>query len=145
MILSRKKIRVILSSVFIGSMLSLSLVPAVNAVGTEQQNAVCQGSELKLGNVSGGECAAVKQDASGKTTESRLNDLIAQIINIFSVIVGIVAVIMIIYGGFRYVTSGGEAGNLTTSKNIILYAIVGLIIVALAQFVVKFILSKVVS
>jgi hypothetical protein len=49
---------------------------------------------------------------------------------------------MIIYGGFRYITSGGESGSISSAKNTILYAIIGLIIVALAQFIVKFILAK---
>jgi uncharacterized membrane protein len=73
---------------------------------------------------------------------SKLNTLIKNIINIFSILVGIVAVIMIIVGGFRYITSGGDSGNVTTAKNTILYAIVGLVIVALAQFIVRFVLEK---
>jgi hypothetical protein len=56
--------------------------------------------------------------------------------------VGIIAVIMIVYGGFRYITSGGDATKVTSARNTILYAIIGLIIVALAQFIVKFVLKK---
>lgn len=82
----------------------------------------------------GGGCAPVQQDTN-------VNDMIATIINVFSVIVGVVAVIMIIYGGFRYITSGGDSGNVGTAKNTILYAVVGLIIVALAQVIVQFVLN----
>jgi hypothetical protein len=49
---------------------------------------------------------------------------------------------MIIWGGLKYITSGGDSGNVTGAKNTILYAIIGLIIVALAQFIVRFVLSK---
>lgn len=73
---------------------------------------------------------------------NKLNDLITDIINVFSVIVGIVAVVMLIFGGFRYVTSGGDSGKITSAKNTIVYAIVGLVIVALSQAVVQFVLSK---
>lgn len=76
----------------------------------------------------------------GKKT---INQTIENIINIFSLIVGIVAVIMIIYGGFRYVTSGGDAGNISSAKNTILYAIVGLVIVAISQAIVQFVLAEV--
>jgi hypothetical protein len=62
-----------------------------------------------------------------------------------SAIVGIVAVIMIIVGGLRYITSGGNDTSVTGAKNTILYAIIGLIIVALAQVLVRFTLSKVAS
>lgn len=62
-------------------------------------------------------------------------------VNILSLIVGIAAVIMIIYGGLRYITSGGDSGSVGNAKNTIIYAIVGLIIVALAQLIVHFVLN----
>lgn len=71
-----------------------------------------------------------------------IKSLAANIVNIFSIIVGIVAVIMIIYGGFRYITSGGDSGSVGNAKNTLIYAIVGLIIVALAQLIVHFVLSS---
>lgn len=101
---------------------------------------LCSGAnDLKISsdNKDIGECAGGDEDPTDK-----VNELISQIINVFSVVVGIVAVIMIIYGGFKYITSGGDSGNVTAAKNTILYAIIGLIIVALAQFIVRFILSK---
>lgn len=71
-----------------------------------------------------------------------LQSIAAKIVNFLSVIVGIVAVIMIIVGGFRYITSGGDSGNVSSAKNTLIYAIVGLIIVALAQFIVRFVLEN---
>ena len=111
----------------------------VAAQGADPQNAICEGAAtLQINsNPTGDKCAA---EAEG--TESRVNSLITQIINIFSVIVGIIAVIMIIIGGLKYITSGGDSGNVTGAKNTILYALIGLIIVALAQFIVRLILSK---
>jgi cytochrome bd-type quinol oxidase subunit 2 len=94
---------------------------------------LCSGANLKFND--GTDCTT-QGDASN------LNTLIAKIVNIFSVIVGVAAVIMIIYGGFKYITSGGDSGNVSGAKNTILYAIIGLVIVALAQFVVKFVLTQ---
>ncbi|MEI6237336.1 MAG: pilin [Candidatus Saccharibacteria bacterium] len=71
--------------------------------------------------------------------------LVKTIISIFSWIVGVVCVIMVIYGGFRYVTSGGDSNNIAMAKNTILYALIGLVIVALAQVIVKFVLNKATS
>jgi hypothetical protein len=73
----------------------------------------------------------------------KVNDTITLVINIFSIVVGIVAVIMIVLGGLKYITSGGDSNNITSAKNTILYAIVGLVVVALAQFIVRFVLGKV--
>ena len=84
-------------------------------------------------------------NAAATGTNVRLNNLIKNTINLLSLLVGIIAVIMMIYGGFRYITSGGDSGNVTSAKNTILYAIVGLIIVALAQFIVRFVLGKAVG
>lgn len=75
--------------------------------------------------------------------QNDLNALATKVVNILSVIVGIIAVIMIIFGGFRYITSGGDSSNVSSAKNTLIYAIVGLVIVALAQFIVHFVLASV--
>ncbi len=80
--------------------------------------------------------------ATAANTNTRFNTIVRTIVNLFSLIVGIIAVIMIVYGGFKYITSGGDSGNVTGAKNTILYAIIGLVIVALAQFIVRFVLGK---
>ena len=77
------------------------------------------------------------------TASTSVDSLVASIIDIFSWVVGVVSVIMVIYGGFRYVTSGGDAGKVTSAKNTIVYALVGLVIVALAQVIVLFVLGNV--
>ena len=50
---------------------------------------------------------------------------------------------LIIYGGFKYISSGGDSGKVTEAKNTIIYAVIGLVVVALAQFIVQFVLNKV--
>jgi hypothetical protein len=75
--------------------------------------------------------------------ETKVGEIIATIINILSIVVGVVAVIMIIIGGLKYITSSGDSANITSAKNTILYAIIGLVVVALAQIIVRFVLDKV--
>lgn len=81
--------------------------------------------------------------SGGAAASQQVNTIITTVINILSWIVGIAAVIMIIIGGFRYITSGGDSGNVNGAKNTILYAIVGLVVVALAQIIVQFVLNRV--
>ncbi len=57
-------------------------------------------------------------------------------------VIGIVAVVMIMVGGFKYVTAGGDSSNITSAKHTIIYALIGLVIVAMAQFLVQFVLDK---
>ncbi len=95
-------------------------------------------------------CSGSNFDLTGGTTDCNtdnqtVSDKIKKILNIFSALVGIVAVIMIIYAGFRYVTSAGSEGGVKTAKNAIIYAIIGLVVVALAQVIVHFVISNTTS
>ena len=57
-------------------------------------------------------------------------------------IVGVIAVIMLIIGGIKYVVSGGDAKKVTDAKNTVLYAIIGLIIAFLAFAIVNFVITS---
>ncbi|HEX8182912.1 MAG TPA: pilin [Candidatus Saccharimonadales bacterium] len=105
-------------------------VPAVDV-----QSGLNCGADFNLNATTG---CADPTTASG----NGLTNLVRRIVNIFSVIVGVIAVIMIIIGGLKYITSGGESSNVSGAKNTIIYAIVGLIVVALAQFIVRFVLTN---
>lgn len=133
------------------AMLLLIAVPAVApatvlAADPTGSNATIQGSlceGAKNLSVSGADkdtTATCTNDATGG--ETKVNALIKKVINIFSVIVGVVAVIMIIIGGFRYITSAGGGDKVKNAKNTILYALIGLVIVALAQVVVRYVLTQ---
>jgi predicted membrane channel-forming protein YqfA (hemolysin III family) len=105
---------------------------------TDINNCLKKGSTIDLSGINQTTCPATNVDNNTNVT-----DLIKKIINILSVIIGAIAVIMIIIGGFRYVTSGGKQESVTAAKNTILYALVGLVIVALAQVIVHFVLNNV--
>lgn len=76
------------------------------------------------------------------SSTSDVNNAVALALNLFSAVVGIIAVVMIIIGGIKYITSGGDSGNVTSAKNTILYAIIGLVVVALSQVIVRFVLAR---
>lgn len=124
----------IFSSILIGLIAGI-LVMQPQAVlakgGSAAQNDVCNGIGAASGN---GGC----KTTSGPT----LSGIVAAVINILSILVGVISVIMIILGGFRYVTSDGDSGKISNAKNTIIYALVGLIITAFAQFIVFFVLNK---
>lgn len=103
-----------------------------------------QENDVKPGLCAGAELTTNPTDCATSAAASNegINTLITNVINIFSLVVGIVAVIMIIVGGLKYITSGGDSGNVTGAKNTILYAVVGLIVVALAQVIVRFVLNQ---
>jgi hypothetical protein len=86
-------------------------------------------------NAAGGDKACDSSDCSIGTT-------VKNITNVLLFIVGAVAVIMIILGGIRYVTSNGDASQVTAAKNTILYSVIGLVVALLAYAIVNFIITQ---
>ncbi len=64
-----------------------------------------------------------------------VNGLIQWVIGI----AGIVAVIFLVLGGITYITSSGDLPKLQKAKNTILYALIGLAIVGLAEIITAFV------
>lgn len=115
-------------------------IASAAAAGTPNiTDSLCSG----VGNLNVDGTGTCSENTNDGTT--KINNIITTIINVFSIVVGVVSVIMIILGGFRYITSGGESSNVTGAKNTIVYALIGLVVVALAQFIVKYVLAKVTS
>jgi hypothetical protein len=69
--------------------------------------------------------------------------LIIKIANVVAIVAGIAAVIMIIYGGLKYVTSNGDSNSISSAKHTIIYALVGLVVIALAKIIITFVISRV--
>ena len=81
-------------------------------------------------------------DAGGTTNTTSANTLIKNIVNTMLFLVGVLSVIMIIYGGIQYVISVGDSGKVAKAKNTIIYAIVGLIVAILSYAIVNFVISQ---
>ena len=73
------------------------------------------------------------------------NGVFSRITNTVLLIVGLISVIMLVYGGLRYILSGGDSKKVTDAKNTVLYAIIGLIISLLAYAIVNFVLNSVIG
>jgi len=111
-----------------------------NAQNVSIGQSLCAGANLDYNAINNpGACGAAQIESSGM----QLNSLVTSVISLLSWAIGVVAVFMIIVGGFKYITSGGDTAGVTAAKNTILYAIIGLVIVALAQVIVKFILGRI--
>jgi cytochrome bd-type quinol oxidase subunit 2 len=143
-----RKLRKLLIIPFVmGALLTPALVPAIASAGgsintTNGNNNIENGLANNL-------CSGSNFDLNGDTNNgctsgtSGINTLLGNIINIFSLIVGAIAVIMIIVGGLRYVISSGNDQAVSGAKNTIIFALVGLVIVALAQFLVHFVIGNI--
>ena len=79
-------------------------------------------------------CKSKKADDIGSMTQI--------IINLLLFIIGIVAVIMIIIGGIKYITSNGNSQQVTSAKDTVLYSVIGLVVALMAYAIVNFVLAQ---
>ena len=70
------------------------------------------------------------------------NSVLYRVIQLVTTLTGVLSVVMIIVGGFRYVVSGGDSSATKGAKDTILYAVVGLVIAIFAQTIITFVLSR---
>lgn len=114
---------------FVGAM---AYAPTANAgLFDSARNEACGGAQLKG---SSADCA--------NADTGKLDNTVSSLINILSIIVGLIAVIMIIINGLKLITSNGDSNRVSSARQGIIYAVVGLIFVALAQVIVKFVINN---
>jgi hypothetical protein len=128
-----------LSIVALLTLLAPAALPAAMAGASSTCTGVASGIQTGANDTSTG--GSVNCGSTGVDTTT-VGSIAKTIVTFFSIIVGAASIIMIIYGGFRYITSGGDSGRVGNAKNTLIYAIVGLVIVALAQLIVHFVLAQ---
>lgn len=67
--------------------------------------------------------------------------LVGNILNLFYFITGAVAVVVIVVAGLMYSGSRGDAAAVTKAKNLLTYAIVGLIVISVAFVITNFVIG----
>ncbi len=145
----RKKLKVLALSVvmafsFVAAPVGVGVMSAGAAPSSTESTKTCirAGSNLDFRGISSTGCAGNQNLDDGPGGSGGVGETIKKVINFMSVLVAAIAVIMVIWGGFKYVTSGGDSNNVSSAKSTIIYALVGLVIVALAQFIVQFVLKN---
>ena len=93
----------------------------------------CAGAQLTTS--SGPNCSS--------QSEKTISNRIETVLNLLTVVAGIISVVMIIISGVRFVTAAGDTNQITSARNTLIYALAGLVIIALAQIIVKLVLSKI--
>ena len=118
---------------------SLLIIPLMAlGVSTVFHSDVAGASDMTL---SGGVSNSQGEGVPGELTGS--DGVFEIVVNVLLFIIGAVSVIMLIYGGIRYTTSGGNANSVTAAKNTIMYSIIGLVVAILAFAVVQFVVNQV--
>jgi hypothetical protein cdivTM_30108 len=112
-----------------------SFVSNVNAVSCP--NGSLRAGEGDVGSIS--ECNLAKDHAGANDLMGTVNI----IINVVLGVLGLLAVVVIIYGGFMYTTSAGDSSKIKKAKDTIMYGVIGLVIALLAFAIVNFVVSSI--
>ena len=112
-------------SVFVFAMLGMSLLSSSSSFAI----APCTGSDTVI-------CKSSPSDLTGP------NGVLTKAIAILLYIAGTIAVIMIVVGAIRYITSDGDASKASQAKNTIIYSVVGLIVAVMSFGIVSFVLGR---
>lgn len=71
------------------------------------------------------------------------DSVVTSVVNIILWVVGVLAVVMIVFAGIKYITSNGDSGKVQSAKNTIVYSVVGLIVAIFAWAIVNFVVEQV--
>lgn len=88
---------------------------------------------------------ANKAGLPGATTNRQLPEIVGLIINGLLGVIGTVLIVLMLYGGFLWMTAGGEEKRVEDAKNILKNSIIGLLIIFLAYGISKFIINALVT
>lgn len=88
------------------------------------------------------QCSQNSDTAVCKAQGDSLGPMITTVINILLYVLGAIAIVMIVIGGIRYTTSGGDSSGIKSAKDTILYSVIGLIVAMMAYTIVNFVLGR---
>ena len=121
--------------IVVGMSLVLPAILPQTALSASPQQLACEGSG---GKWNAGDSLCQNDAANGPSVPKT----VTAVINILLFVIGVAAVIVIVVEAFRFVNSNGASQAVSKSKNGIIFALVGLVVAALAYAIVNFVLDQ---
>jgi hypothetical protein len=101
-------------------------------------------TQIKLMSIKEGIDIARPEDNHGDAVvPTSLNSQFGNIANILVYLTGALSVIVLVFGGLRYVSSTGDAARVKAAKDTIMYGVIGLVVAILAYAIVNFVLTNI--
>ncbi|HSW66014.1 MAG TPA: hypothetical protein VLI54_02665 [Bacillota bacterium] len=127
-----RRLRTLILTLLVALSLSPALLVASPVAAVNVFNPVCNSGAANESTA----CKTTGQDPIGGR-----NGILYKVAAILSIIAAIGAVIVIIIAGFMYVTSGGDANKAGSARKAIIGAVVGLVVIALANAFIAFVIN----
>ena len=100
---------------------------------------------LALAPLASAQFSVPSSGSSNLPNDTSISSFIIKIINIALTVAGLIAVLFLIIGGFRYITSAGNEETAEQAKKIITNAIIGIVIIILSFVIVRVISNALIS
>jgi len=123
--LSGKIVKTIFSLMILVMLFSLIIAPQVNA------NTILDGLTNSV------------QDTEFRGNKTNLPEAIGSIIQILLGFLGVIAVVLIIFAGFLWLTAGGDDTKITKAKNYIKNAVIGIVIILSSYIITSYVISQI--
>lgn len=112
--------------------LTVFLFPQTSLLSQAEQNSALEEARDKLGETAG----------QAGLPETELMTVISNVIQWLLGFLGLIAAILIIVGGFQWMTSGGQEEKIAKAKKLMTNGIIGLVIILLAYILTNFIITQ---
>ena len=117
-----------------GTLLSLSLFISASNVGMAAWD--------PLGNACSGKGKGSAACQNVNSEGNPINDTIINVTNLVALVTGVIAVVIIIYAGFRFITGGSNSDSVRAAREMLIYAVVGLVVIVFARTIIVFVAYK---
>ena len=85
------------------------------------------------------------EDPLNLNPDAPITDLVGRVIQAFLGIIGIVALIMFVYGGTLWLVAAGKADRVTRGKDIFIWSIIGLVVIFSSYAITTFVIDQIVT
>jgi hypothetical protein len=120
--------------------LFIALPASTSAATYDPFGKVCDSSVPTSGPDASTVCVEKQSDTNPLTGKDGILIRAARFITLLT---GIASIIIVLYGGMKYLTAGGDSNSVNSAKSTILYAFVGLVMSLLSQGIIVFIINSV--
>lgn len=144
MILIISKLKLLLATGAIISLWGLVVAPNI-ASAVDVLNPICNSQEVQSKPVSE-RPVVCRDDKNTAVTEDALTGpegIITKGVNIFGIVIGVTAIIVLFLAGIKLITSSGDANKVSQARQAIIFAAVGLLVAGSARLIVEVILKKI--
>ncbi|HUD06033.1 MAG TPA: hypothetical protein VMR18_03945 [Candidatus Saccharimonadales bacterium] len=108
-------------------------------VNNVTSNSCSSGNNGQVCSGTGSTNSYCQDTASGQNPLTGSNGYIIKAADFIAYAAGVAAVIVIIIGSIRFVISGGDTKSVNDARNMIIYALVGLVAIAIADLIIRFV------